>query len=296
MGDRLMSQLTLNADTSGYVTLSTATTVTSYTFQLPSAAPAANGAYLSATTGGVASWTSLGPATYATIVGYTTTVTSASPVTLTSSSTFYQFFTGSTAQTVVLPVTSTLATGWTFNIVNNSTANITVNSSGSNLVATCIPGTTLRLVCILTSGTTAASWDFEVVGVTTVTGTGSAVFATAPTLTNPTITDYIETYYNIGTVTTTASPTLSNGTVQTLTLTASQTCTVTMPAATAGKSFLLLVRQAASTGNGAITWSSVKWGTSGTPTVTTTAGKMDIFTFVADGTNWYGSAAQGYTP
>lgn len=292
-----MSQLTLNGDTSNFIAVATPTTISaSYTVTLPSAAPAANGAYLSATTAGVASWSSLGPATYATIVGYTTTVTSASAVTLTSSSTFYQFFTGSTAQTVVLPVTSTLATGWTFNIVNNSTANITVNSSGSNLVATCLPGTTLRLVCILTSGTTAASWDFEVVGFTTVTGTGSAVLATTPTITNPTITDYIETYYNVGTVTTTATINLAFGTVQTLTLTASTTCTVTMPTATAGKSFILLVRQAASTGNGAVTWSSVKWGSAGTPTVTATAGKMDIFTFVADGTNWYGSAAQGYTP
>jgi hypothetical protein len=292
-----MSTISLYGDTSGYVNITVPLTIAvPWTVTLPSAAPTANGQYLSSTTAGVTSWSSLGPATYATIVGYTTTVTSASPVTLTSSSTFYQFFTGSTAQTVVLPVTSTLATGWTFNIVNNSTANITVNSSGSNLVATCLPGTTLRLICILTSGTTAASWDSEVVGFTTVTGTGNNVLATAPTITNPTITDYIETYFNIGTVTTSASPTLSNGTVQTLTLTASTTCTVTMPTATAGKSFILLVRQAASTGNGAVTWSSVKWNSGGTPTVTATAGRMDIFTFVADGTNWYGSASQGYTP
>jgi len=182
-----MSQLTLNADTSGFVTLSVAATVTSYTFQLPSAVPAANNSFLSSTNAGITSWTAASSA-YATLVGYTTTVTSASPVTLTSSSTFYQFFTGSTAQTVVLPVTSTLATGWTFNIVNNSTANITVNSSGSNLVATCLPGTTLRLVCILTSGTAAASWDFEVVGFTNVTGTGNVVLATSPTLTTPAIT------------------------------------------------------------------------------------------------------------
>ena len=80
-------------------------------------------------------------------------------------------------------------------------------------------------------------------------------------------------------------------------MTGVQTCALPiLPTATAGKSFVLLVRQAASTGNGAITWSSVKWGSSGTPTVTATAGKMDIFTFVADGTNWYGSTVQGYTP
>ena len=296
-----MSQLTLNADTSGYVTLSTAATVTSYTFQLPSAAPAANGAYLSATTGGVASWSTLGPATYATMVGYTTTATAAGTTTLTSSSTYNQFFTGTTTQTVQLPDVTTLATGWTFHISNNSTGNLTVNSSGGNLISTVLPGTSLQLVCILTTGTTAASWDYELIGFTTPTGTGNVVLATSPTittatLTNPTVTNYVETYYNVGTVTTTATIDLANGTLQTLTLTASTTCTVTMPTATAGKSFVLLVRQAATTGNGAVTWSSVKWGSAGTPTVTATAAKMDIFTFVADGTNWYGSAAQGYTP
>jgi hypothetical protein len=69
-----------------------------------------------------------------------------------------------------------------------------------------------------------------------------------------------------------------------------------MPTATAGKSFVLLLKQAASTGNGTATFTSVKWGSSGAPTITATAGKMDILTFIADGTNWYGSAAQGYTP
>jgi hypothetical protein len=57
-----------------------------------------------------------------------------------------------------------------------------------------------------------------------------------------------------------------------------------------------LLKQAASTGGGTATFTSVKWGTAGTPVVTSTAGKMDIFSFVADGTNWYGSVAQGYTP
>jgi hypothetical protein len=85
-------------------------------------------------------------------------------------------------------------------------------------------------------------------------------------------------------------------TVQTATLTASTGCTFTMPTATAGKSFILLLKQAASTGNGTATFTGVKWGTAGAPTITATAGKMDILTFVSDGTNWYGSIAQGYTP
>jgi hypothetical protein len=69
-----------------------------------------------------------------------------------------------------------------------------------------------------------------------------------------------------------------------------------MPTATAGKSFILLLKQAASTGNGTATFTGVKYSSVGTPVVTATAGKMDIFSFVADGTNWYGNVAQGYTP
>jgi hypothetical protein len=57
-----------------------------------------------------------------------------------------------------------------------------------------------------------------------------------------------------------------------------------------------LLKQAASTGGGTATFTGVKWGISGTPTVTATAGQMDILTFIADGTNWYGSIAKGYTP
>jgi hypothetical protein len=132
--------------------------------------------------------------------------------------------------------------------------------------------------------------------VTDETGSGSLVFATTPTLTNPTVTNYEESVVAIGTVTTTNTIALTNGTVQTATLTASTGCTFTMPTATAGKSFVLLLKQAASTGNGTATFTGVKFGTSGAPTITATAGKMDILTFIADGTNWYGSIAQGYTP
>jgi len=124
----------------------------------------------------------------------------------------------------------------------------------------------------------------------------SALTATSSTLTNPTVNNYTEGVVSIGTVTTTNTLSLTNGTVQTATLTASTACTFTMPTATAGKSFILLLKQAASTGNGTATFTGVKFGTAGAPTITAAAGKMDILTFVADGTNWYGSIAQGYTP
>ncbi len=128
-----------------------------------------------------------------------------------------------------------------------------------------------------------------------VSPTGSETL-TNKTLTNPSVNNYTEGVVTIGTVSTASTLSLTNGTVQTATLTASTACTFTMPTATAGKSFVLLLKQAATTGNGTATFTGVKWGTAGAPTITATAGKMDILTFVADGTNWYGSIAQGFTP
>jgi len=130
----------------------------------------------------------------------------------------------------------------------------------------------------------------------TMTGNDLTQTLTAKTLTNPTVTNYVESVVAIGTVTSSNTIALTNGTVQTATLTASTACTFTMPTATAGKSFVLLLKQAAATGNGTATFTGVKLGASGAPVITAAAGKMDILTFIADGTNWYGSAAQGYTP
>ena len=135
-----------------------------------------------------------------------------------------------------------------------------------------------------------------ITAVTDETGSGSLVFGTSPTVNNPTITNYVESVVGIGTVSSASTISLTNGTIQTATLTASTACTFTMPTATAGKSFTLLLKQAAATGNGTATFTGVKWGTAGAPTISATAGKMDILSFVSDGTNWYGSVAAGFTP
>jgi hypothetical protein len=132
-------------------------------------------------------------------------------------------------------------------------------------------------------------------GVGDVTTTGTQTL-TNKTLTNPTVTDYVESVVSIGTVTTTSTLLLTNGTIQTATLTASTACTFTMPTATAGKSFVLLLKQAATTGNGTATFTGVKWNNAGAPVITAAAGKMDLLSFLSDGTNWYGSISQGYTP
>lgn len=91
--------------------------------------------------------------------GYTSTATAAATTTLTVGSTGQQFFTGTTTQTVLLPVTSTLALGQSFYVVNNSTGIVTVQSSGGNTIQAMAAGTTLLVTCISLSGTTAASWS-----------------------------------------------------------------------------------------------------------------------------------------
>jgi hypothetical protein len=102
----------------------------------------------------------------ASFVGYTTTATAAGTTTLTAASTYQQYFTGVTTQTVTLPVTSTLNLGFGFRIVNNSTGIVTVNSSGANAVVAMQPATQAIVTCILTSGTTAASWSITYIPVT----------------------------------------------------------------------------------------------------------------------------------
>jgi hypothetical protein len=140
------------------------------------------------------------------------------------------------------------------------------------------------------------TWATKTAPSGTVVGDTDTQTLTNKTLTNPTVTNYVESVVAIGTVTSSSTISLTSGTVQTATLTASTACTFTMPTATAGKSFVLLLKQAASTGNGTATFTGVKWSAAGTPTITATAGKMDILSFVADGTNWYGNITQGYTP
>lgn len=128
-------------------------------------------------------------------------------------------------------------------------------------------------------------------------GTLIATLSGAETLTNKTLTDpiisnYTETVYTANTGTA-ITINLVNGTVQNLTLTGSPV--ITMPTATAGKSFIMYLKTG--TGGFTITWTTVKWSAGTAPTITSTASKMDIYSFFSDGTNWYGTTVgQNYTP
>jgi hypothetical protein len=116
---------------------------------------------------------------------YTTTATAAGTTVLTVGSTYQQFFTGSTTQTVTMPVTSTLVLGQSWLIVNNSSGVVTVQSSGGNTIVAMAPATDVIVTCILTSGTSAASWNSdystETVGVSSIAGTANQVIASAAT-------------------------------------------------------------------------------------------------------------------
>jgi len=129
-------------------------------------------------------------------------------------------------------------------------------------------------------------------GVGTSTGSGANVLGTSPTINNPTVTNYVESVVAIGNSGTSQTLSLTNGTVQTVTMTGN--CTFTMPTATAGKSFILICTQDA-TGSRTAVFTSVKFpgGTAPTLTVTATMG-VDILTFVANGTSWFGTYAQAF--
>ena len=156
--------------------------------------------------------------------GYATTVTAAGTTTLTSTSKYQQYFTGTTTQTVLLPVTSTLVLGKQYQVVNNSTGNVTVQSSGANNIFVMPSGTVANFTVVAITGTTAASWNADYVGFSSITGTGSAVLATSPTLVTPTLGAATATSINGLTIsTTTGTLTIANG----KTLTASNTLTFT---------------------------------------------------------------------
>ena len=186
-----------------------------------------------------------------------------------------------------------------------NTNNLTIGRNGNT-----IQGSATDLICDidqvhLTLQYTGSDWRvYASVGATdgtvaTLNGTETLTnktltspTLTSATLTNPTINNYTEGTVANGTFTTTFTFDLTNGTLQTGTLQASTAHTFTMPTATAGKSFILILNQAASTGNGTATFTGVLWAGGSAPTVTAAAGSIDMFSFVSDGTNWYGSVVQ----
>ena len=186
-----------------------------------------------------------------------------------------------------MPVTYTFATATTSiplsQLDTNFATAITLGNTAIQLGNTVTTLNNMTLANATISGGTSNATSFA--NVTITSGTANAV-----TIGNGTYTNYTESVVNIGTVTTASTIALSNGTVQIVTLTAANTCTFTMPMATDGKSFILIVTGAA-TANA--TFTGVKWAANTAPTITTT-GNKDILSFIAYGSTWYGNYSQNY--
>lgn len=90
------------------------------------------------------------------------TATAAGSTTLTVSSEMVQVFTGVTTQTVNLPNATTLLTGHTFKVINDSTGALTVNNNGGSLVATVAAGYRVEFVCTA-NGSSDGSWATNIV-------------------------------------------------------------------------------------------------------------------------------------
>ena len=166
----------LGGATGGVLYQSAANTTTSL------AAATTNNSILSYNTGTSAPAWQTPPQAMATLIGYTSTVTAAGYTSLTNASTHYQQFTGTSTQTVVLPNTATLTTGWTYHIVNNSTGNVTANTFANAATVITIPANTTAMVtCIDITVNTAAAWESGLTDFSTYVGTGSVVLSPSDT-------------------------------------------------------------------------------------------------------------------
>lgn len=180
--------------------------------------------------------------------------------------------TGGTANALVLSNVSIVSGN-----INNITSNASTLTNATITSATINGGTA--------NGVTSSN-------VTIVSGSANGVTVSNATLVSSQVNAYTEGVLAVGSTGNAVTLNIANATVITATLTAN--CTWTMPGNTAGKSFILLLK----TGNGGFTstFTNVKWVGNTAPTITTANNSMDILTFIADGSNWYGNYAQNFKP
>ncbi len=91
------------------------------------------------------------------LAGLASITSAAGTTVLTIASARIQVVTGSTTQTITLP--ATYAAGTSFRVINNSTGKVTVQSSGTNVIATLLGSTSSDFVGVTANGTTAADWE-----------------------------------------------------------------------------------------------------------------------------------------
>lgn len=175
-----------------------------------------------------------------------------------------------TASSFAGPITGAVTGDVTGNVTGNVTGDITGDLTGA------VTGAASDNL-LLAGGTMAGVIDHNDLGVT-----------------KPLLKDYSETINTIALSSVLAEIDISLGNVVDLTLDNNPTLTFVNPAPTGtGGSFTLMLRQDAS-GSRTVTWpGSVQWAAQTAPTLTTTASRTDIITFVTidEGTKYYGFVA-----
>lgn len=191
------------------------------------------------------------------------------------------------------------ATNGTVTSVSVVTAN---GVSGTVADPTTTPAITLTLGAI-TPTSVNSTFTGNGAGLTNLNGTnittGTVADARLPvvlvghTLNNSFIGAHTETPYNMGTVGAASTLFIAVSNVITATLTTGVATVFTMPAPVAGKSFLLMLNQAAA-GGGSATFTGVKWAGGTAPVITAAGGKSDLISFVSSATGWYGTFIQNF--
>lgn len=175
-------------------------------------------------------------------------------------------------------------------------ANFRLRIDNELLLVTNVSGTTFTVTRGV-EGTTAASHSSAAVVTHVLTAAGLAAAFEQPGVAATITADrtfqgqLIETPVTANTGT---GYTVTDRSMHDLTLTGN--CTFTFPTNTTGKQFTLLLKQDG-TGSRTVTWpSSVRWAAGTAPTITATASKTDVISFIADGTYWLGFVGgQNYT-
>jgi len=208
----------------------------------------------------------------------------------------YQLSTGSapdlSAVTFVTISTSSLTTN---ERVLTGTANqISVTDGGAGVAVTLATpqdlhtGASVSFSTVSASGVTASVVTASSIRATTVSvGTGANASASV-TMRG----QYFSELVQAGTASTDSTINWSSGNEHRLVLGANITLTFSN-GVTGGRYVLLLVQD--STGSRTVTWpGAVKWGNAGVSTLSTTGSTVDLFTFLFDGTNYFGNASLGF--
>lgn len=184
----------------------------------------------------------------------------------------------------------------------NSNARISVASANAWTNAVAVAGNTWANTLAFSTGISATAWANSVGAAgnsyTNYVGDSANSFANftyapkvSPTIHNPTLTGTATINANIANQILTDGPTISwntsLGSVATVTLGGNRA--IAAPTNLKIGSYILHIIQDG-TGGRTLTWNSVfKWPAGVAPVLTTTGNRRDLFSFVCDGTNLYGS-------